>query len=119
MAARTDRRYDGDPYYDLARVQQLARHRLIVFTGKALRVDAPRALPRSLIDVSGAIRATVMALRHSDWRFCQEDEKGWADIYRVERYQRVLWVKIKIEPRGTTDHTIVISFHEWDDARQI
>lgn len=116
--ARSDRRYDGAPHYDLERVQQLARGRFMHITGKALKVDAPRVLPRSLLDVSGAIRATVLALKQSEWRFCQQNENGWADIYRIARYQRVLWVKIKIELRGTTDHTIVISFHDWDDARQ-
>ncbi|MBL0171695.1 MAG: hypothetical protein IPP90_13405 [Gemmatimonadaceae bacterium] len=59
------------------RFSDFARGRFMHITGKALKADAPRVLPRSLLDISGAIRATVLALKQSDWRFCQVNENGW------------------------------------------
>jgi hypothetical protein len=114
--ASGSRRYDGDSFYSLASVQFLARSRAIHFTRKALVDEAPLILPKSIVDVAGAIRSVVMGLEREQWRFCEEDEKGWVDVYRVLKYNRLLWVKIKIEQRFSKDKVIVISFHEWDDT---
>jgi hypothetical protein len=44
----------------------------------------------------------------------------WVDVYRVGLYESYpdAWVKLKIErPKGKRT-VMVISFHEWDNARE-
>lgn len=117
--ARQNRRYDGDPCHRLESVRFLAKAGQIRFTNRALKEDAPRVLPRTVLDHVGMIRAIVRTLSRDQWRFAEEDEKGWVDVYRVEKYNRTLWVKIKVEQRHARDSVIVISFHEWDDSTPI
>lgn len=114
--ARQNRRYDGDPCHRLESVRFLAQAGQIRFTNRALREDAPRVLPRTVVDYAGVMRGIVRTLALEQWRFAQEDENGWVDVYRVEKFNRPLWVKIKVEQRHTRDSVIVISFHEWDDS---
>lgn len=113
---RPGRRYHGEPHYPLEVVRFLASAGQINFTRRALREDAPRVLPRAILDHSGVIRGIVRMLALESWRFSEEDEKGWVDVYRVEKFNRPLWLKIKVEQRHAKDSVIVISFHEWDDS---
>lgn len=108
------RRYDGEPEYALERVHLLARLKQIHLTGKA-RNEAIAELPRSITMPSEAIRSTLLALTGGHWRFAEQDERGWVDVYRILKFNRLLWVKIKLEPRFAKDTVIVISFHHFDD----
>ncbi len=72
-------------------------------------------LPSNILDRAGAMRQVLLSLSADPWKFSEQDEKGWVDVYRVLKFNRLLWVKIKIEQRFAKDQVILISFHDWDD----
>lgn len=37
------------------------------------------------------------------------------DVYRILKFERLIWVKVKVEARNAKDHVILISFHDYDD----
>lgn len=108
------RRKDGGPHHPLDQVHTLARLSSMHLTRKALD-EAAALLPTSIALPAQAIRATVLALRDEHWRFAEEDERGWVDVYRILRFNRLIWVKLKVEMRFARQMVIVISFHDYDD----
>ena len=112
--ARGKRRKQGGPHYPLEQVQALARLSLIHYTRKALD-EATALLPGSIALPAAAIRQTLLALRAENWRFAEENDKGWADVYRILRYNRLIWLKLKVERRTAKDAVILLSFHDYDD----
>jgi hypothetical protein len=110
-----NRRYEGGPQYALETVHLLARIKQIRVTDKA-RAEAAAELPRNIAQHSEAIRSTLLALAASHWEFSEENERGWVDVYRILKFNRLLWVKIKLETRFSKETVIVISFHHFDDG---
>lgn len=111
---RGNRRKEGSPEYPLERVHTLARLSLIHPTRKALD-EAADLLPKSIAQPVVAMKQTLLSLREEHWRFAEENERGWVDVYRVLKYNRLIWAKLKVEQRNTRDTVIVLSFHEYDD----
>ncbi|MBA4158032.1 MAG: type II toxin-antitoxin system MqsR family toxin [Gemmatimonadetes bacterium] len=99
-------------------VHLLARLKQISVTGKA-RSEALAELPRTVEQPSEAIRKTLLDLTESHWKFSEQDERGWVDVYRILKFNRLLWVKIKLEKRFAKETVIVISFHHFDDEIQV
>jgi hypothetical protein len=93
----------------------LAKLKLIHVTGKA-KEEAAAELPSSIASHAEAIRSTLSGLSEADWKFSEENERGWVDVYRVLKFNRLLWVKIKLEQRFSKETVIVISFHHFDDG---
>jgi hypothetical protein len=58
---------------------------------------------------------TILALRAEHWKFAEENESGWVDVYRILTHNRLIWAKLKIEMRTARELVIIISFHEYDD----
>jgi hypothetical protein len=112
--ARGKRRKDGGPEFPLQYVHTLAALRQIHVTRKA-RDEAAVLLPPSLANPVAAMRQAILALREEHWKFTEENDTGCVDVYRIVRYGRPLWVKIKVEARNTKDQVILISFHDFDD----
>jgi len=112
--ARGSRRKDGGPEYPLQYVHTLAGIHLIHFTRKALD-EAAALLPKSVAVPAAAIRQTILALREEHWKFAEQNENGWADVYRILRFNRLIWAKLKVEARNSKDHVILLSFHDYDD----
>jgi hypothetical protein len=108
------RRYQGGPEYPLEIVHLLARLKQIWITSKA-RDEAITELPTHVLPPSDAIRKTLLDLKADHWKFSEEDERGWVDVYRILKFNRLLWVKIKLEKRFSKETVIVISFHHYDD----
>lgn len=86
----------------------------IHLTQKA-RDEAAVLLPRSIGVPAHAVRSTLLALREEHWTFAEENERGWVDVYRILRYNRLIWVKLKVEMRNTRETVILLSFHDYDD----
>jgi hypothetical protein len=112
--ARGKRRKDGGPEFALQYVHTLASIFQIHVTRKA-RDEAAVLLPPSLATPVAAMRQTILALREAHWKFAEENDTGCVDVYRIVRYGRPIWVKIKVEARNAKDHVILISFHDYDD----
>jgi hypothetical protein len=117
---RRDRRYGDGPHFALERVRACIRLGQFKFTRTAFR-DAQRVLPPGTVAVDTAIREIVLDLDVDQWKFAQEKDGGWVDVYRVAQEEGVdLWVKLKVElTPQTKEYTVVVSFHEWDDSRPI
>jgi putative zinc finger/helix-turn-helix YgiT family protein len=83
--------------------------------------DAQRVLPPGTVAVASAVREIVLGLDVHQWEFAQEKDAGWVDVYRVVQEEGLdLWVKLKVElTPQTKEHTVVVSFHAWDDSRPI
>ncbi len=109
------RRREGGPEYPLEKVHLLAKLQQIHITGKA-KEEAAAELPRNIASHVEAIRSTLRGLGEADWKFSEENERGWVDVYRVLKFNRLLWVKIKLEQRFSKEAVIVISFHHFDDG---
>lgn len=113
--ARSDRRYQGGPEYPIERVIALARLQSLRITVKA-RDEATAVLPSSIGSPVREIRGMLLSLTETQWRFAQENERGWVDVYRVERHRLALWLTLKIEQeRSAKELVIVLSCHEYDD----
>ncbi len=112
---REHRRRTGAPAHSLERVHQLATARLIQFTIRA-RNEARSVFPQKILNTTKEIRTILCSLTCEEWKFAEEDPNGWVDVYRVEKFKQLYWVKIKIEPGIGRDEVIVISFHEWNDT---
>jgi hypothetical protein len=112
--ARGKRRKKGGPEYPLAAVHTLARLSLIHVTKKA-RDEAATLLPKSIAMPAAAIRQTLLALTEENWRFAEQNENGWVDVYRILKYNRLIWTKLKIEWRNARETVILLSFHDYDD----
>lgn len=111
---RGTRRKDGGPEYPLEQVHMLARLSSIHLTRKA-RDEAAALLPPSIAVPALAIRGTLLALSPQHWVFAEENERGWVDVYRILKYNRLIWAKIKIEMRSAKEQVILLSFHDYDD----
>jgi|GEM_PF-2111128 len=119
MMKRSDRRYDGGPEYPLEKVRSCTSIPQFTLTRKAF-VEAQRVLPAGAIDVFGTIKEIVLGLDETQWRFSQEKDGQWVDVYYVEYEGRDIWLKLKLElNQHSKEYTIVISFHEWDHSREI
>ena len=112
--ARGERRHDGGPEYELKEVHTLARLSSIHFTTKA-RDEATMLLPSAVGVPAHAIRNTLLSLRPEHWRFAERNDRGCVDVYRIEKFDRVIWVKLKVEMRLSRETVILISFHRFDD----
>jgi hypothetical protein len=111
---RDNRRKDGGPHHALEQVHTLARLSSIHITRKA-RDEAAALLPASVGSPALAVRQTILALRAEHWKFAEENESGWVDVYRISRHNRLIWAKLKIEMRTARELVIIFSFHEYDD----
>lgn len=111
---RGKRRRDGGPEYPLERVHTLARHSSIHLTVKA-RDEAAALLPASVGLPVHAVRKTLLSLSEEHWKFAEVNERGWVDVYRILKYNRLIWAKLKVEMRNTREMVILISFHDFDD----
>lgn len=117
---RPDRRYEGGPQFPLSDVRGCLAVRQFTVSRKAQYTDGPRVLPSGTVDVFGTIQGLVRGLLEANWKFAQEKDGRWVDVYRVEHGGRDLWLKLKIElMQNTKQYAVVISFHEWDDDRPI
>lgn len=112
--ARGNRHKEGGPEYPLQHVHALAGVHLIHFTRKSLD-EASVLLPASIALPAAAMRKTLLALRDEHWKFAEQNENGWVDVYRIRMFERLIWAKLKVEMRNTKDHVILISFHDYDD----
>lgn len=116
---REDRRYTGDPHHPLDQVRACVGLTQFTITRKAQYSDGPRVLP-GVLDVFGTIKELVLALHQGQWRFAQEKDGAWADVYEVRYEGRDLWLKLKLELMGhSKQYAVVVSFHEWDHSRPI
>jgi hypothetical protein len=95
-------------------VHTLAGIHQIHFTRKALD-EAAELLPKSVGHPAAAIRQTILAFREEHWEFAEQNEKGWVDVYRILKFNRLIWAKLKVEARNAKDHVILLSFHDYDD----
>ena len=86
---RGRRRKDGDPHYPLEHIHKLARLSSIHLTQKALD-EAAELLPANIGIPAYAIRTTLLALRGEHWKFAEENETGWVDVYRILKYNRLI-----------------------------
>lgn len=111
---RGKRRKNGEPHYSLEHVYALARLSLLHITQKA-RDEAAVLLPASIASPTVAMRQTLLALRAEHWRFAEENEDGWADVFRILKFNRLIWAKLKIEMRNSKETVILLSFHDYDD----
>lgn len=111
---RGTRRKDGGSEYPLEHVHTLASLSSINLTQKA-RDEAARLLPPSVGLPVQAVRRTLLALREEHWKFAEENEKGWVDVYRILRHNRLIWIKLKVEMRNAREMIILLSFHDYDD----
>jgi hypothetical protein len=111
---RGQRRNDGGPEYPLQYVHTLAGIYQLHFTRKALD-EAALLLPASTGLPAAVMRRVVLDLREENWKFAEENENGWVDVYRVLKFNRLIWAKLKVEARNAKDQVILISFHEYDD----
>lgn len=111
---RATRRRDGGPHYPLGQVHTLARLSSVHITRKA-RDEAAALLPRSVGIPALVMRQTLLDLRDEHWKFAEENETGWVDVYRILKHNRLIWAKLKLEMRSAREMVIVISFHEYDD----
>ena len=117
---RRDRRYDGGPEFPLEKVRACIAVSQFALSRKAEYTDGPRILPGGTIDVFGTVKGLVSELREDDWKFAQEMNGRWVDVYRVNYEGRDVWLKLKVELwQHAKEHAVVISFHEWDDDRPI
>ncbi len=115
---RRDRRIDR-PRHPINRVREAARFGQIALTRKALR-EAELVLPSDLIDYEGEITGIVADLTLPEFQFAQERDGEWVDVYRVDFEGIDLWVKLKLEQdAGSPEMVVVISFHLWDDSREV
>jgi hypothetical protein len=111
---RSKRRKQGGPEYPIELVHTLARLSSIHVTRKALD-EAAELLPKSLALPVVAMKQTLLALSEENWRFAEENENGWVDVYRILKFNRLIWVKLKVEQKNARDSVIVLSFHDYDD----
>lgn len=112
-----DRRYAGGPQYPLERVRTCTALPQFRITRKAQFTDGPRVLP-GVIDVFGTIKRLVHELDEAQWRFAQEKDGAWVDVYQIEYAGRDLWLKLKMElMEHAKEYVVVVSFHEWDHSR--
>lgn len=111
---RGKRRKAGSPEYPLQYIHTLAAIRQIHITRKA-HDEATVLLPATAGLPAAAMRSTLLALREEHWKFAEENDTGWVDVYRILRFARLIWVKVKVEARNEKDHVVLISFHEYDD----
>lgn len=119
LMARADRRYTGEPHYPLVQVRACTGLMQFRLTRKVQYSDGPRALP-GVIDVFGTIKDLVLALDEGHWRFAQEKDGSWVDVYQVQYEDRDLWLKLKLEMMAhSRQYAVVVSFHEWDHSRPI
>lgn len=100
--------------YPLEYVQRLAGVHLIHITRKA-RDEAAALLPPSTGIPAASIRKTLLSLGDEHWSFSEENENGWVDVYRILKFNRLIWAKLKVELRNAKDQVVVISFHDYDD----
>jgi hypothetical protein len=120
MKKRSDRRYDGGPEYPLEKVRACTSLSQIRLSRRAQYTDGPRVLPAGTIDVFGTVKEMVLGLNETQWRFAQEKEGQWVDVYEVDYESRAIWLKLKLEiHQHSKEFAIVISFHEWDHSREI
>lgn len=112
--ARGQRRTDGGPEFPLQYVHTLAAIHQIHFTRKALD-EAALLLPASIAVPAAAMRRVLLELAEEHWKFAEENENGWVDIYRIVKFNRLIWAKLKVEARNAKDHVVLISFHDYDD----
>ena len=117
--SRTDRRYTDGPHHSLEQVRACIGLAQFTITRKALYTDGPRVLD-SVVDVFETIKELVLALREGQWRFAQEKDGGWVDVYQVKYDDRDLWLKLKLEMMAhAKQYAVVVSFHEWDHSLPI
>lgn len=110
---RSDRSYDG-PRFDVHRVHMAVALRRVYITKKA-QAEAREILPEGTTNVSSEIAATVGRLEEDQFAFRQERAGSWVDVYRVERDQLAIWIKIKLETDPDVgEELVVISFHEFE-----
>ena len=111
---RGTRRKDGGPEYPLKQVHTLARLSSIHLTRKALD-EATELLPPSIGLPAHAVRSTILTLTEEHWKFAEENERGWVDVYRILKYNRLIWAKLKVEMRNAREMVVLLSFHDFDD----
>jgi hypothetical protein len=121
--SREDRRYTGGPRHSLDEVRACTGLTQFRVTRKAQYTDGPRVLDGVLdgvLDVFGTIKGLVLALHEGQWRFAQEKDGGWVDVYQVQYEERDIWLKLKLElMEHSKQYAVVVSFHEWDHSRPI
>jgi hypothetical protein len=70
--------------------------------------------------VFGTVKQIVRGLSEAEWRFSQEKDGEWVDVYEVDYMGRDLWLKLRLEiQEHSKKYVVVISFHEWDHSRAI
>jgi hypothetical protein len=37
------------------------------------------------------------------------------DVYRIIKYNRLIWAKLKVELRNAKEMVVLLSFHDYDD----
>ena len=77
--------------------------------------EAAQLLPANVGLPAHAVRTTILALRAEHWKFAEENEKGWVDVYRILKYNRLIWAKLKVELRNAREMVVLLSFHDYDD----
>jgi len=116
---RADRRYTGGPHHPLDQVRACTGLTQFRITRRAQYTDGPRVLA-GVLDVFGTIKELVLELDEEQWRFAQEKNGGWVDVYLVRYDERDLWLKLKLEMmEHSKQYAVVVSFHEWDHSRPI
>jgi hypothetical protein len=115
---RPHREYDH-PFYPIEEVVALARQSAVTLNNRSW-VEAGKYFGDEVIAVKAEIIDLLLELRIEEWQFRQVKNGEWVDVYRVGLYESYpdAWVKLKIErPKGKRT-VMVISFHEWDNARE-
>jgi hypothetical protein len=105
------------PAYALERVLQLVERQFVHLEPKAAR-EAAALLGDELVSLRNEVLELLSGLTADEWCFRQEKNGEWVDVYRIEFEEPPpAWVKLKIETINDYEALVVISFHEFDDAR--
>ena len=116
--AEPSRLYDH-PFYPIEEVVALACQAAVELNTRSW-VEAGKFFGDEVVAIKPEVIQVLMELSHEEWQFRQKKKGEWADIYRVGVFEDYpdAWVKIKIERPKGKQTVMVISFHEWDDARK-
>ena len=111
---KPNRRSDR-PSFDLELVVDLARRQFVHLTYKA-GSEAARYFGDECVSIRNEIIDALTGLSAEEWRFTQEKDGEWVDVYRAGIFENWpdAWIKVKVELVNAYDAVVVISFHEWD-----
>jgi hypothetical protein len=115
--SRPDRKYDH-PIHPVEEVIALARQSAVALNDRSW-VEAGKYFGDGVVAIKAEIIDVLLDLSIEEWQFRQLKNGEWADVYRVGLYEDFpdAWIKIKIERPKGKQTVMVISFHEWDDAK--